>query len=1087
MQLQIISAGAGSGKTYRLTQEMVALLQEGLSAEGIIATTFTKKAATELQERVRVALLNKGLTTAADDLTNALIGTVHSLGGKLLKRFAFEAGVSPQVSIIGEGDFKILFNQSLSAILNKKRVETMDELCNRLGLNKREYYDWRQDVARITEIARANEFDREILEKSRQKSFESFQEFLGVPSENDSNYFNERLLNLLEETIREISAGEDTTNVTQGVLRTLKAARSGLKMHGYLPWYQWAQISKLKPGAKSRDAVEEIKNFAALCHRNPQMHKDIQAYIYRVFDIAIEAIEEYSSYKKRRGLIDYTDMETLVNRLLDKPVIQEVLKEELSLLMVDEFQDTSPIQLSIFLKLSKLAKHSIWVGDPKQSIYGFRGAEPRLMQAIIDYSGGIRPENIQRFSWRSREDIVGATNALFTKAFSDIPPEQVVLQPKYTKMPTAESITDEPESSLMSNALKHWHFNYAGEGRKPSKSWVVTCLAHTLKSELEKGMYILPKGEKEHRLARPNDVAILCRSNATCRQVGEAINEVGLEVAIARSGLLETAEIRLILACLRYILNGHDALAVAEILLFAKGEKIENILEDRIEWVDQSAVVTSEKRWGQDKKIIAQLDELRPQMSELSSVEILNLLLTELDMRRIITALPNAEQRLDNIEMLRKLALEYEQACTRLHTAASLGGFQLWLADLERQDTDWQALGRGEHAVNILTYHKSKGLEWPIVICFDLDGQMRSDVFGVEIIPETETVNIDDVLSGRWLRFWVNPYADQKNKTQLFEQIEASEAKQSKIKQSLQEEARLLYVGITRARDYIVFPSAHQPMKWLNRIWHEGREDLPVLDPDSKETPWEWQGEFLPIDSQIFDYEREFETSEREQQHQPVYWAVQKGKKNHPAYYLDTTSVDFPLATIAEVLYYHPPLVCHEEQSGALHQVMDALLCGYTTDLKASQKTEQCEWLLRHVSDEALDIESGAIIEQVDAFFADFLPENGQLYKKVPLQLEYQKQWYHAILDMLIISENRINIFYHSGISGEEKLLKKSIAKINSIIHLNSIGVARMHPGYEVRSFVHFVLDGVVMEVVVFPAKGRKGFAHTGTAKVRKD
>ena len=88
MNIRIISAGAGSGKTYRLTNELVKLLQGGVRASGIIATTFTQKAAAELQERVRVRLLGEGLTEQADELNNALIGTVHALGVKPLKRFA---------------------------------------------------------------------------------------------------------------------------------------------------------------------------------------------------------------------------------------------------------------------------------------------------------------------------------------------------------------------------------------------------------------------------------------------------------------------------------------------------------------------------------------------------------------------------------------------------------------------------------------------------------------------------------------------------------------------------------------------------------------------------------------------------------------------------------------------------------------------------------------------------------------------------------------------------------------------------------------------------------------------------------------
>lgn len=178
MNLKIISAGAGSGKTYRLTQEMVALLNPDnpnrVRANGIIATTFTNKAAAELQERVRTKLLEEGLIAEADELTNALIGTVHGLGVKLLKRFAFEAGVSPEVDIIADEDQQTMFNQSLAAILTPKLISTMEALAERLGLNKKERYDWRIEVKRLTDIARANAMDLPTLEKSKRNSIDSF-------------------------------------------------------------------------------------------------------------------------------------------------------------------------------------------------------------------------------------------------------------------------------------------------------------------------------------------------------------------------------------------------------------------------------------------------------------------------------------------------------------------------------------------------------------------------------------------------------------------------------------------------------------------------------------------------------------------------------------------------------------------------------------------------------------------------------------------------------------------------------------------------------------------------------------------------
>ena len=169
INLKIISAGAGSGKTFRLTSEMVTLLEnKTVRASGIIATTFTKKAVAELQERVRVRLLSKGMTDDANDLANALIGTVHGLGVKLLRRFAFEAGVSPQVDILADEDQQVMFNNALSVVLSEQRIAQMDDFCTRLGLNNKDKkYDWRSQIKSMTDVARANDFSISDLEMSK--------------------------------------------------------------------------------------------------------------------------------------------------------------------------------------------------------------------------------------------------------------------------------------------------------------------------------------------------------------------------------------------------------------------------------------------------------------------------------------------------------------------------------------------------------------------------------------------------------------------------------------------------------------------------------------------------------------------------------------------------------------------------------------------------------------------------------------------------------------------------------------------------------------------------------------------------------
>ena len=221
---------------------MVQLLSDGVvRPEGIIATTFTKKAAAELQERVRVRLLEAGMVQQADRLTNALIGTVHGLGVKLLQRFAFEAGVSPDVSIIADEDQQVLFNHALATVLTRERVETMEGLSDRLGLNKRERHDWRREVRQLSDVARANAFNREVLGQSKQRSFESFLPFLGEVIDQPDSWWNDRLQEELSQAIERIEANEDATKKTATALKEIKDLLRELKLRGELFWHQWVK------------------------------------------------------------------------------------------------------------------------------------------------------------------------------------------------------------------------------------------------------------------------------------------------------------------------------------------------------------------------------------------------------------------------------------------------------------------------------------------------------------------------------------------------------------------------------------------------------------------------------------------------------------------------------------------------------------------------------------------------------------------------------------------------------------------------------------------------------------------------------
>lgn len=842
MAFTIISAGAGSGKTYRLTQEMVKKLNEGYPAAGIIATTFTQKAAAELQSRVRISLLKLGLRQEAEALTNALIGTVHSLGIKLLQRFAFEAGVSPMVNIITEGEPQYYFNLAMTSVLTPEKVERMEELSRRLTIIKDENNgtDWRNIVKDLTDVARSNNFSAAMLRESAKESIATQLNLL-EPPEMDAEAFDKLLLDQIKDTLNKVSETGDVTKVTSTSMDKIKKVKQLLENKIYPPWEDWARLSKLEAGAKSKEAIKEMTDFASSHIRHPRFHADISAFIHEIFELAIEAIQEYSHFKTQRGLIDYTDMEVKVDELLDNPVVCDILKSEISILMVDEFQDTSPIQLSIFLKLSNIAKHTIWVGDPKQSIYGFRGAEPSLMKAIIDKNGGVKPEDVQGTSYRSRQDLVHCVNALFVRGFSDMPSSQVELEPFRSK---------DSESDLFGPALNIWELNQNvgkdGKKQKFNIEKTTNAIAFYLQSQLQSGIFIKDEHSGEMRKAQAGDVAILCKKNSLCLSVATSLKMAGLNAALSQPGIFNTVEGILILACLKYV-QSKDEIALAEILLFGEKMSLEELLQTKAnrqrQKINESDLNLPE--WGMDYPLTSKLIALRKNRKYLSVFEILDQIISSLDLKRLIVEWGNPDQRLDNIDQIRSIALKYEESCKSLHIATSLSGFIFWCQRKIETKADLQGAGERPDAVRVLTYHKSKGLEWPIVILLDLDKEINTKINNLTIVPKNNTIDLSNILGNRWVRLWINPYGKNNKKTVLWDNIEKSPEWEYQNKLDLAEEIRVFYVGFTRARDYLILPQADKNLSVINRIWNKDTEDSNILDLNNESISIPWKNENL--------------------------------------------------------------------------------------------------------------------------------------------------------------------------------------------------------------------------------------------------
>ena len=411
--VRFISAGAGSGKTYRLTKELEQALCEGkVTPAAVIGTTFTVKAATELQDRVRTRLIRSGRPLLSAQMAQSLIGTVHSVCARLLGRFAFELGLSPEVNVAGAEDGARLFNQALDEVLSADRVREMNLRAQRLALvDDRLGTGWQDHVHRIAQEARSNDIDPAELPGMGRESAERFLGYF--PEATCGAETVEALLAAIEDAIANIDLVSDTTKGTRDYVGKLRSAAAELRRDD-CRWTLWISLSKSGPTKRSAAAAIPVRAAAACYDRHADFHADIRGYIEGVFAIAGETLERFQSLKTARGLVDYPDMEQLMLRALDEPPVAERLGEEVALLLVDEFQDTNPMQLALFMKFARFASEVVFVGDVKQAIFGFRGSDPELVGSTLDalVARGSRLDVLDR-SWRSRPSLVRYLNAVF--------------------------------------------------------------------------------------------------------------------------------------------------------------------------------------------------------------------------------------------------------------------------------------------------------------------------------------------------------------------------------------------------------------------------------------------------------------------------------------------------------------------------------------------------------------------------------------------------------------------------------------------------------------------------------------------------
>jgi ATP-dependent helicase/nuclease subunit A len=815
-RIEIISASAGSGKTYRLAEVLENAVKTGQARpEAVIATTFTNKAAAELRERVRRRLLEAGRPREdAERLNAALMGTVNSVCNRLVSDFAFHLGLSPELSVLDEDMAK--------KAMGRARFGVIDEGSDRdIGRLQTVFYEWDVErlISRVVELARANGLGPAELAESRDRSIAELNKLLGKPVEDAADLEND-LRAAITAFLAHCGQGEDTTKKTQACNERARQFLTDMDSGKAPKWQDWAALASLDAAKASAEAVRPIALLAAEHFRHPLFQEDIRAALRTVFDLAARALKTYAEYKQERGLIDFVDQEGLALALLDKPEVRAHLEGALDLVLVDEFQDTSPIQLAIFLKLAEIAKRSVWVGDQKQSIFGFRGSDPELMNAAVEtILEGFEPETLP-LSWRSRPALVRTTSELFARAFPrhGIPANRVRLEP---------SLMDEDEPKELGPFVERWILRPDGR----SSDSRAAALASGIRECLEDpSVMVRDRATGKPRRPRAEDIAVLCRQNKTCVQLADQLARVGVKSALARSGLLSTPEARILLSALRLWSDPDDALSAAEVARMLEHP------EDPDRWLAALLAMPGAEAF-RDVPAITGIRNAsaaeRPHAGVLASYDRIAEILSIRDLCR---RWGNAGERLANLNMLRSLAIKYASLAVDEGAGMTTTGLTAFLSGLEREEGDPQAFSPDPEAVIISTWHKAKGLEWPIVVLYELESDFRRLIPDVHVVCDRKRISLADPLADRWIRYWPNPY-HFRTKAGYHELMEGHRALVEAEDIERRESLRLLYVGWTRARDRVVLPCpAGKLDSGMTGEMKEGisGEERPLLSEPSK-------------------------------------------------------------------------------------------------------------------------------------------------------------------------------------------------------------------------------------------------------------
>ncbi len=812
----VVTAGAGAGKTRTLVARYLGLLAHGHPLRSVVAVTFTRKAAREMRNRVREQI--RGYLEQVDlgedeqvrwqavyrDLDAARIGTIHSLCTEILHAHPAEANVDPNFDLLDEGLANILRQQVVdSALIWAADDEMTVPLFGLLGeFNLRNHLGklltQRLDSADILAQLPANLMAhwQQILTRQQEQSLQSLRANpawvqattvlqLNQASKADDRIEQQRqnVLAILQSSAQTLAA--QLSNLTNLASIDLRGGSSKVWPAGK------TQLDQVKSALRTLRTLWQSQA-ALLSLTLSLLDENIASLLPRLKQLFYTANQHYAMLKSAQNKLDFDDLEAEALRLLkEHPAVRQRWQQDVQVILVDECQDTNRRQFELIEYLQGPQSQLFIVGDAKQSIYRFRGADVTLFRQKKQEALKVCE---LRTSYRAHRDLVEGLNDMLKPVLG----EATTGTPAYIE-PFAP-LAPWREQPAFSMTLPHIELHLAiGRKSRGGLKQAATALVQRLSNLLASTKLT------------PANIAILCRSSTSFAVYENALEQAGLPfLTVAGRGFYQRPEIRDILNALQSLADPSDDLALVGLLrspvLALSDEAIYHLCRARSEaqcslWdMLQSLEVRQLKSMEAAQSVEAANDltlpqpDLSPQDKQraIRAVKLINklrqhagriavadLLKQFLDATAYRAALIGIGQRRAARNINKLLAAAQSSALL------GLGEFLHYINNLrDTGSREGEARAIAEGVVQIMSVHAAKGLEFPVVVIGDAAYKNRES-HNLILNPELGILL---------------PLRDEEGNLSAIYQL----GKELETDQEAAESKRLLYVAATRAREQLI-------------------------------------------------------------------------------------------------------------------------------------------------------------------------------------------------------------------------------------------------------------------------------------------